>query len=72
MVIIQLCSVCIYKDECSKGKYLSVYSFIFLCYIKEGIYYKLDLFLKFFMDDVVDFYINSRDVNIFYFIIVGD
>lgn len=72
MATIQLCSACTYKDERSKGKYLSVYSFIPSCHIKEGIHHKLDPFLKPLMDDVVDLYINGRDVNIPHPITVGD
>lgn len=64
MATIQLCSACTHKDERSRGKYLSVYSFIPSYDIKEGIHRKLDPFLKPLMDDVVDLYINGKDVNI--------
>ena len=64
MATIQLCSACTHKDERSRGKYLSVYSFIPSSDIKEGIHRKLDPFLKPLMDDVVDLYINGKDVNI--------
>ena len=72
MATIQLCSACTYKDERSKGKYLNVYSFIPSCNIKEGIHHKLDAFLKPLMDDVVDLFINGREIYIPQPIQLGD
>lgn len=62
MATIQLCSACTYKDERSKGKYLNVYSFIPSCNIKDRIHHKLDAFLKPLMDDVVELFINGREI----------
>ena len=72
MATIQLCSACTFKDEQSKGKYLSVYSFIPSCSIGEGIPHKLDAFLKPLMDDVVDLFINGRDIHIPHPMRIGD
>lgn len=72
MATIQLCSACTFKDERSKGKYLSVYSFIPSCSIGEGIPHKLDAFLKPLMDDVVDLFINGKDIHIPHPIRIGD
>ena len=72
MVTIQLCSACTFKDEWSKGKYLSVYSFIPSCSIGEGIPHKLDAFLKPLMDDVVDLFINGKDIHISHPMRIGD
>ena len=62
MATIQLCSACTYKDERSRGKYLNVYSFIPSCSIGEGIPHKLVAFLKPLTNDVVDLFINGKDV----------
>ena len=72
MATIQLSSACTYKDERSRGKYLNVYSFIPSCNIGEGIPHKLDAFLKPLMDDVVDLFINGKDVVISNPIRIGD
>lgn len=72
MATIQLNSACTFKDERSKGKYLSVYSFIPSCSIGEGIHHKMDAFLKPLMDDVVDLFINGKVINIAHPIRIGD
>lgn len=72
MATIQLCSACTFKDERSKGKYLSVYSFIPSCSIVEGIRHKRDAFLKPLMDDVVDLFINGKDIHISHPMRIGD
>ena len=72
MATIQLCSACTFKDERSKGKYLKVYSFIPSCSIGQGTSHKLDAFLKPLMDDVIDLFINGKDIDIPHEIRIAD
>lgn len=64
MATIQLSCACLTKKLRSKGKFLSVYSFIPSVKIGDGIPHKLDAFFKFLIDEVVDLYINGKIITV--------